>query len=251
MSGFSDGELLAFLDGTLSEERSADVITALSGDPALELRLMALDDVAPMVRDTFEAVCEDRVAQVVLPSPDATTATARPWRPMLMAASLAAGIAVLGTLAALGPRDAEAGWMDQVAAYQALYSRETIAGVGSPQADLIDQLARAEEALNIVLPKQELLQIAGLELRRAQMLAFEGQPLVQIVFADSAGQPIALCILMTGDAPPEGTLDLAQLHGLQSAAFSDDGFGFIVIGPTDAAAISTYADTIKTALAQG
>lgn len=141
--------------------------------------------------------------------------------------------------------------MQQVAAYQALYSTDTIKTISSTDNELISQLSLAESALSISLPKETLAQIDGLELRRTQMLSYDGQPLAQIVFSDNEGRPIALCIMLTADAPQSGAVNLVKRQGLESAAFSSGDFGFLLIGPTDASAISRYAHEIMGALAQG
>lgn len=250
MSTFTDLELVEFLDGRLAGARGDEIVEALSRDPVLETRLMALDGIAPVLQGVFEQVGRTRVRDYILPDIRAAIPSPRSWRPTLIAASVAAAVALFGTFNVINRGPDAAHWMQQVAAYQALYSPETIAAVTSTPSDLQAQLAQAETALNITLPKEALQQIEGLELRRTQMLAYQGQPLAQIVFSDMAGRPIALCILMTGDAPQSGVVDADVLEGLQSAAFSNDGFGFLLIGPTDASAIAGYADEIRGALAQ-
>lgn len=251
MTIFTDSDLRDYLDGEMSDAREAALIAALANDPDLETRLMALDDVAPLVRDAFCDICDDKTLTKVLPLLTAAPKKAPVWRPMLIAASFGAVMAVLGTTTLMSREPATPDWMQQVAAYQSLYSVETIAAVSASESELFDQLVIAEAALDLSLPKEALAQIDGLELRRTQMLAYQNQPLVQIVFSDTEGRPIALCILMTDKAPDGDQIEMAQLHGLESAAFANAGFGFLLIGPTDASVINNYADQIKDVLARG
>lgn len=251
MTFFTDRELLDFLDGTLPATRQRELTEALLHDPDLETRLMEMDSVAPMVRDAFAGVGNTRTIEKLLPALNTPRKEPLAWRPMLIAASVAAAIAVFGTFNTLNRGSEAGGWMQQVAAYQALYSVETIKTVSATQDELIAQLTQAESALNISLPKEALSRLEGLELRRTQMLAFEGQPLAQIVFSDNNGRPIALCILKTDDAPQGDVIQMAQLKGLESAAFSNAGFGYLLIGPTDASTINGLADDIKAVFARG
>lgn len=250
MSKFSDAELMAFLDGTISADRSEAIVAALGTDPALEDRLMALDDLGPVVRDAFEAATAERDLSAL-----AVPATAGPSKPGMsrpwLAAAAVALLAITGTLTIFGGGPRVDPWMEQVAAYQALYSEATIAHVAADPADLAGQLDRAAQVLSINLPQAELESVAGLDLVRAQILEFEGRPLAQIVFADQAGQPIAFCIIGTNEAPSDRALSLVALQGMESAAFSSDAHAFFLIGRTDRPAIAGFAADFQAIFQKG
>lgn len=248
MKTYSDEALRKFLDGDISEAEHAEIIAQLEQDPELEHRLMDLDHVGPVVHAAFKDIAP-QTAFDMSNFPPADTSHANRWRPLLIAATVT-GIAVLGTGAFFNNTSAVEPWMQQVATYQALYSPETIAHVVTDPAMQTAELQRAETALDIDLHSARLADVDGLSLVRAQLLAFEGRPLTQIVFADAAGQPIALCIIETGDGTDDG-IAFAQLEGMPSASFSNDGFSFLLIGPTDTEAIASYATSFKGIFSQG
>lgn len=247
MSHYSDTDLTAFLDGTLSEAKSNEILVALEEDPALEARLMTLDSVAARVADAFNDVGPQQSAEAFLPAANAMAPRLK--TPLLIAACVGA-LMVVGVLFAFPKRSDEiAPWMHQVAAYQALYSKATVADVSFSDSEIAAQLARSERALNLDLRPQGLSNIAGLELKRAQLLAFEDQPLSQIVFSDEDGQPIALCVFEDESATTDG-IAYAKLEGMESARFTVSGFSFLLIGPTDSASIESYASRIREIYAQ-
>ena len=129
-----------------------------------------------------------------------------------------------------------------VANYQVLYGKATLATAAPNAAEAADQVARISDALGLdltALPEPE-----GLTFKRAQLLEFNGRPLVQIAYVDGEGTPIALCIL-SSDKPASDSVDLAALQGLGSASWNSDGFGFLLIGGDDPKALENSADTFK------
>jgi anti-sigma factor RsiW len=124
-------------------------------------------------------------------------------------------------------------WHAAVADYQVLYSTATLASVPGGSENLRGEVAAVGAKLGLPI-ELESLEIAGLALKRAQLLAFEGRPLAQFAYRDAAGIPVALCAMRTGDA--DSALQTATLRGLAAASWSRNGFGFIVIGamPPDA-----------------
>lgn len=242
MLNFSDTDLRAFLDGTLPDKKSAQILDALANDPALEDRLMALDDMSVMVADTFKDVKPAQSPRTLVPmQPRAANS---PKAPLLLAACVSGLLVVGGFFSLTYKNDDVATWMQQVAVYQALYSPATIADVAFTEDEVLAQLAKSETALGVDLRATELADVNGLELKRAQLLAFLDQPLAQIVFADAGGVPIALCVFEDTSAPSDG-IAYAELEGMQSARFSVGRFSFLLIGPTDDAAIEDYASRIR------
>ena len=243
MSNFSDNDLRDFLDGTLPEKKSAEILEALTHDPDLEVRLMALDDLSALVSDAFKDVGPAQSAEAFVPAKLPSPANSSK-APLLIAACVAALLMVGGAFALKNTENSVAPWMHQVAAYQALYSSATISDVAFTEDEVLAQLAKSEAALDVDLRATELSDVTGLELKRAQLLAFSDQPLSQIVFADAGGLPIALCVFEDTSAPSDG-IAYAELEGMQSARFSVGGFSFLLIGPTDDAAIEDYASRIR------
>lgn len=232
---FSDADLRAYLAGDASQATAIEA--ALAADPALEDRLMALDTVAPMVAGAFADVGEDRPVLQIAPPADAR----RPIWPLLASACLG-GLIVA---ASLWPRAQTPDWTMQVAAYQALYSAETISIVAADAADIAQQFDHLSTNLGAAPDLAALQNLPGLRLLRAQVLTHAGAPLGQIVFADSTGRPVALCYI----ASTEDRSGTSTQRGLAGAHFTSHGFAYYLVGTRTEADAQDLATAIQSALA--
>lgn len=226
---FSDEILQAYLDGTLDGETCKALEAAVEADPALEHRLITLDPFGPALKEIFEPLPgEDRLGPLADP-PKIETGQASPkYRPLALVAALA-GLAAFGLTFWLTRPDA-LNWREQVAIYQALYSPETISQLDTAPDVLDAQFARAEAKLGRSLQREKLAELPGLELKRAQILSLGGTPLVQIVFADPEGLPIAFCILQGDALPGEKGVTRETLSGLATAHWGDGEYGYMLVG---------------------
>ncbi len=223
---FSDETLLAYLEGSLDEAEARAIEDAVAEDAVLETRLMALDPFAPIVQQVFKDVPVE-APSVDLPAPTAPQSNSGPLRLLAVAASVAV-IAVSATFWATRPE--ALGWAEQAAIYQSLYSPDTIANLDNSQQSLDAQFARAEAKLGRSLNRDVLENLPGLDLKRAQLLSFNGKPLVQVVFADPQGNPLAFCVIRQGAAAPSKDVNLAVLSGLATATWAKDGYGYMLLG---------------------
>lgn len=242
----TDQDLRAYLSGQAEQSVTTAIEHALEHDDALAARLAALDPMAEPVRAAFANVPGDRpMPQVpgmdVSPDPQSGT-----WR---LVAGLAIG-AFLGVAGLLAVQDRPAApeWQVAVAQYQALYGPETIAPLSAGPAELAGQFDRASQALGRRIDPDRLAQaVPDLTLKRAQLLHHGGHALVQIVFADDAGRPIAFCLLGDGDLPDQDWQSV-ELAGLHSVARHDDGFGVMLVGDRAPEVIAAWAETLNAQL---
>ncbi|WP_299987433.1 hypothetical protein [uncultured Ruegeria sp.] len=223
---FSDETLLAYLEGNLDEAEARAIEDAVADDPAVESRLMALDPFAPVVQQVFEGIPVE-APSIDLPAPTAPQSNAGAFRLLAVAASVAV-IAVSATFWATRPK--ALGWAEQAAIYQSLYSPTTIADLDNSPQMLDTQFAQAEAQLGRSLNRDVLENLPGLDLKRAQVLMFKGKPLIQIVFADAQGAPVAFCVIRQGSGAPAKDVNLAVLSGLATATWANDGYGFMLLG---------------------
>lgn len=238
---FTDADLSAYLESSGSAAKAAQIESALASDPKLEDRLMALDVLAVPVRDAIKPVGKTR--SFVMPSLEAPKS-----RYVWPAVAAMLGVLLIYTVGFSNPRS-EAGWMDQVATYQALYSPDTIAMIEPSPAALDTQFARVSEILKATVPQQVLEDATDLTLLRAQVLAFEGKPLAQIVFSNDAGLPVALCLIQGSDI--DADVVLSTRSDLQTASFSVGGFDYLLVGDIDAETTQTLATQFLSALKAG
>ncbi|CUH47196.1 hypothetical protein [Ruegeria atlantica] len=245
---FSDETLRAYLEGNADAAEAAAIEAAIETDLALEQRLMTLDPLAPVVQSVFENIPAD-APQLELPQPmQVSTADASGglWRLMAVAASVAV-VAVSATFWATRPEPM--GWAEQAAIYQSLYSPDTIESLDSSPVALDAQFARAEAQLGRSLNRDTLETLPGLELKRAQVLSFKGKPLIQVVFADDQGQPLAFCVIRQGEGAPAKDVKLAAISGVATATWAQDGYGYMLIGSSEQTDLDQQLNILTTTFA--
>lgn len=242
---FTDEELTAFLDGEADDALHAAIDTAMETDAALLARIEALflpSEVMGAMVQGYDALLVTAPAMAALPEPAAPVRRRRAWAVLPFGVGLAAGLAV-AAFVGLGtppPEPAPArGWVSFVASYQALYTTATLASTDPTNAETTAQLSMVSQAVGLDLTG--LPEATGLTFKRAQVLGFNGKPLVQIAFLRDDGTPVALCIIPAGpDAKP---VNMGAAEGLGLARWNTGGHGFLLIGGTDAAPLETEAAT--------
>ncbi|MCG7522029.1 hypothetical protein [Ruegeria sp. Ofav3-42] len=242
---FSDETLRAYLEGNADATEAAAIEAAIETDADLEQRLMALDPFAPVVQSVFENI-PAKAPQLDLPKSAAASPvrlSGGPWRLLAVAASVAV-VAVSATFWATRPQPM--GWAEQAAIYQSLYSPDTIASLDNAPDALDAQFAQAEAQLGRSLNRDTLEALPGLELKRAQVLSFKGKPLIQVVFADDQGQPLAFCIIRQGESAPAKDVKHSALSGLATATWAQGGYGYMLIGSSEQTDLNEPLDILTT-----
>lgn len=248
---YSDRDLLDYLNGTLDEGAAETLEHMLASDPDLEKRLLALDPLFQSVTTAFENYPPDDRLQSLrdrLTVDPAWSAPMPVWKRPLSAA-VAAGIAGLVAGAALfagivtGPAP-HSDWHHQVAAYQALYVPDTVLNIKPTPESLSEQFRIAENAIDLDLNSGVLANLEPLTLKRAQVLGYNGAPLIQIAFSLPDGTPVAFCIIRQNDGEGGTDAKYAEMEGLASATWATDTHGFMLIGGDDEAAIKAIAQRL-------
>ena len=251
---WSDEEITAFLDGEMVPREATRIRAAAGEDRALARRIEALSLDREAVASAFDALLDAARSRDLGLCLEAARAGAKPeaghWRSRwAWPASLAAALAAGGVLAwALMPAPGS-DWRIEVAHYQALYVPETLSPITPDSARLQEEFARAGKAIGLDLGPEELAGIAGLELRRAQVLGYRGAPLVQIAYSGPDGTPVAFCIIRREGvaSPPESDV----LIGLAAASWSSPTHGYLVIGGDDPEEMLTLARELRRRLEGG
>ena len=237
---YSDDTLRQFLDGALDQAKTKEIETAMLSDADLERRIMGLDDLAASVKAVMESLpSEARIAELAPAVSAPPTRQSRPWA--MLAAACAVGV-FIGIGSSWFNADAAPDWRVEVAHYQALYTPETINAINLAPGEAEAQVGRAAAQIGANVPLAELAADDGLELRRAQVLGFEGAPLAQIVFAHSSGAPVALCLIRTGG---KEQLAMGERLNMASADWAVDGIEYSLIGDISAADMAAHATRIR------
>lgn len=242
-TAITDEELVAYLDGAIEPARRRDIDAALVLDAELAVRLAGFEVDKDAIRSAFEKLAgtapvdalRRRLDAEAVRSPRLYSTRSR-W--LGLAAALVIGIGLGLAIKSSGIFQPARGWHEAVADYQVLYSPATLASVGGEAANLRGEVAAVAARLGLPI-ELERLQIDGLELKRAQLLEFEGKPLAQFAYRDAAGLPVAFCAIRTGET--DSAIQTGRLRGLPVAFWNSRGYGFIVIGATPAEALKQAA----------
>jgi anti-sigma factor RsiW len=244
---FTDEELVAYLDKALPSDRCAEIERMRPSDAALQQRLAALEIDVDAIRRVFDlhlaaAPVDDIRQRLAANSSRSGSPRIRNWRWMQLAAAVLVGFGLgAGGMATLS-RTPASDWHSAVAEYQALYTTETLKPVSNDPILIAHQVQHAAAALGRPVSVRDL-QVAGLELKRAQVLAFEHRPLVQFAYLDREGTPIAFCATRTNSLAE--SVHAATIKGLAAAAWIRDGYGYLVIGGTNTTKIQAIAHTLE------
>lgn len=129
-------------------------------------------------------------------------------------------------------------WVQQAAAYQHLYTRETVA-YGAQPADVVTQTLadiRQIDGLPLRVPD---LSSAGLTFKRVQRLSFNNRALIQLVYLPERGAPVALCV-MKEPKPDQGVAQqtVAQMNVV---TWRQSELGYALIGEPEGVDLNAVA----------
>lgn len=237
---YSDDDLAMYLAGDMPAEDAARLEALLETDGDLERRMMALEPLAAPLQSVFQPLPDAARLPEALPP-------ARPVQRRFVSFGLVAAAACcLGVgLAALMLPDRDLTWQEQVAIYQKLYVEETVATL-TPTPDLLRaQFDRASSELGLPLDPETYADLPGLTLKRAQILGLDGNPLIQVAFAADTGAPIAFCITRENS---DAAAVMTELSGLPTVHWSENGFGYMLIGELPRDQLAALARSLGAAL---
>jgi anti-sigma factor RsiW len=224
------------VDGELSPGEREQVEVALAHDPALAAQVAALRASCLPYRSAFdkqtlppvpEGLTQRLDAWVALaaepaPAPPAVR-TRREWLGWggALAASFAAGWWVHRP-----PPEAAPGWVDAIVGYQVLYARETVDALEEDPAHTRRVLADFSAKVNRAVAVPDL-RAEGLVFKRAQILALDAAPLLQLVYLPAQGKPVALCVL--AQARDDAAVATRRSAGLSVATWRRSGLGYALV----------------------
>ncbi|MEL7429123.1 MAG: hypothetical protein AAFN43_03900 [Pseudomonadota bacterium] len=234
---FSDEELVAYLDGE-SEFAPIDEIERMARqDAALQLRLEALRIDRESIKVAFGHV---RPSSVELPAPAPAPANDNRKGWAMSAAAAIALVIGLG-IGSFTNFDRAPKWVDYVAAYQALYTTDTLASVELGEQELETELVRVSGSIGRELSLAQLQVSDDVEYKRGQLLGFNGKPLLQLAFLSNNAEPLALCIIKN-DGNTDAAMQVATLEGMSSVSWSRDGYSYLLIGGRDQKLVTSLAE---------
>ncbi|MCP5083965.1 MAG: hypothetical protein GY948_19935 [Alphaproteobacteria bacterium] len=233
---FSDEELVAYLDGENDFAPVDEIAAALKTDIALAKRLEGLRVNTAAIAESFKALARDD-----RPLPDLPEVPVAKLRYGMMAVAAMVAL-VIGFGAGFSTSNMSTpGWREYVAAYQALYINATLAHVNQSQTRQQDELNRVSSAIGTAIRVDALNVSPEMDYKRAQILGFKGQALVQLAFLTSTGHPVALCIIRS-DRGAAAPVVSKSMEGMSSAYWSKGNYQYLLIGGTDQSMVTRLAE---------
>ena len=277
----TDEQLVAYLDGMLDEEDALHVEREVKLDRDLEARLELLRRGDRPFEEAYNALLgeapEKRLQEILKrakepPAPKADENEIDRPMPQVVGASvsirrepwvgwrmLAAAVVLLAVFAGglfssrfvqlpgVTTQTAEQswakrGWRAAVAEYQSLFITQTLENAGTNAEERTAGMRAVSEYLGLDLTPDKVT-VGPLELKRADILQFGGNRLVQVAYLADGKTPVSFCIIKGKRKAHE--LEQEQRLGLNIVHWSSEDFGFMVIGDLPKAELDQIARTLQ------
>lgn len=249
----SDEKLLAYADGLLTPAEKAEIDALLAEDADARETLAALRKSDLPYREAAETLIEVPDLAHLAVHIEAYQPPAP--RPAFLSryAPLAASIAVFFVVGLLAgqhvfppsaPKPTQwAVWVDRIASYQALYTRDTLPMGNPPLARKTGQMQRVSKFLEAPITAPDLAELDA-DYKYAKIFAIGGQPLAQIAYLPKTGAPFSLCLMKTDK--PDHEPKFSTAHGLNVASWRRNGIAYVYVGKTPRAVMDRYIDAMRT-----
>jgi hypothetical protein len=144
--------------------------------------------------------------------------------------------------------DEDAALRSEVAEYLALYTADSLLHASSDVQERQSQLKFAAQRLGLPLDPAAM-KLGDLDMRRAQILEYDGKPLGQILYLDPAHGPVALCII----AASSGARAIAseRRSGLNVIYWSSPTHSFVIAARNPMEELVARAETVRAELIGG
>ena len=247
-----DAELVGLIDNELEEHAKRRVLVRLAEDEALRKRYEALRDIGPSIAPAFDALLEKApLSRLRAAIPPEVVPRAAYW-PFAggtlrgLAAEFVIGILTAGAAAwvALSPASHEEreDWRAAVVEYMELYTNKTFAFDDIEPSIQAKKLNAFGRDVGTTLTPEDVA-IPGLRLKTAQILAYDGAPLVEIAYVDGQGAPVLFCIIANGEADASTHAERRGDYSL--ASWSRAGRGYLVIGRLSGQQVAEFARALE------
>ena len=263
MSGDDDdAQLVAYIDGQLDENARDAVEARLAADANLRERLARLREggrpFAPAFRLLLDEAPIERLQAflAVLDKKEQGDASFRMLsafrgsRFAVVAAIIlfCAGIVVgrygpswsTSPLEIAAPAsDQHEDWRQAVVEYMSLYTPDTFAAEPASQSD---ELAALGAKIGLSLTPERVA-LSRLQFKGAQIFSYDGAPLGQLGYLDSATGPVLFCIIRNSE--PDAVMKSEKREGFAVASWAHEGRGYMLIGRLPVNQIAELADSLE------
>lgn len=129
-------------------------------------------------------------------------------------------------------------WVQQAAAYQHLYTRETVDYGVQPTDVVTKTLADIRDIDGLALRVPDLSS-AGLTFKRVQRLRFNNKALIQLVYLPENGAPVALCVMK--EPKPDQSVAQQSVAQMNVVTWRQSELGYALIGEPEGVDLKAVA----------
>jgi anti-sigma factor RsiW len=251
-------KLSAYLDGELTEAEAVEIDTALVRDPQIQAELDALVQADALARDEFEHALnapvplnlirqikntplEAKAPDVVVPMPQR-----RPIWGSIAAGFLALAVGGFGGYTykdQTTPAPQRPGWIATIAEYHGIYAdqKRHLVEVRADETEHIENWLGNTVGATFSVP--DLAQ-HGLTFEGGRLVVANGKPVAQLMYTQSDGTVVALCLQKSSKAPVSDiTFKEQTIDRFDFVSWSANGADYVVIGPTGLQSLPDIAGT--------
>lgn len=258
----TDEMLTAYLDGELGPEERTALEAKVAADHGASTRLEFLSHGNLAYAEAFVPMLDEAPREKLeamlkaLPSPQIAQAngspaqsTSRIGRRGLIAAAigcLVAGVvadrAFIAVQSSLTQDDEDAALRAEVAEYLALYTADSLLHASTDANEREAQLQFAGQRLGLALDPFAM-NLGNLQMRRTQLLEYDGKPLGQILYLDPAHGPVALCIIAASSGAKP--MQRERRSGLNLIYWASESHSFVMAARNPMEDLKARADEIR------
>lgn len=135
-------------------------------------------------------------------------------------------------------------WLDDIADYHRVYSRQTAERLVEVPAtdDRIQSWLSASVGVNFALPD---LTDKGLTFEGARLLVAAGKPVAQLLYKNEDGDVFAICFLKSQPGTADGKMTESMRDDIAMISWQKSGASYVVVGPSSDANLHQLADAVS------
>jgi anti-sigma factor RsiW len=224
--------LVAYVDGELDAASVAEVERILAENAEARQSVEIYRQTAVLLR----AACAESVYATGTPplaAPRPPSPVARWRRPLAVAAAIVLLLVGYGVGRIRATDAADDGFIDDVAEYHEIYSRETthLAEVPASQFEEISRWLGERLHRPVIAPD---LRTEGLRFAGARLWVSDGNPVADLLYTRADGPPVAFCIVHADDGPKGNDIEVTTRGEQRVAYWQSHGYTFAIVGDLSA-----------------
>lgn len=252
-------QLSAYLDGELTDEQSLAVEQRLASDPEAQAEMEKLLEADNFAKDHFDALLQEPIPFALAQTIKSASVEAEPvaikttpvkakspmWQSMaasfvMLAVGATGGYIIHDKIGTTTPVVvAKAGWLTEIASYHAVYANQKkhLVEVAATETKHIEKWLGKTIGANFSVPDLTAL---DLKFEGARLLVAAGKPVAQLLYTQSDGTVIALCLLKKSMKQPAKQTDgsfakavfkKTTINKFDFVSWNAGNAGYVIVGP--------------------